>query len=223
MVFDWVKIWQQVRVVCLVSVCVCMWEEDLDHPTITHWPACYKASRPHSTPWVKFTGLAIMGVNNPVLSVTVLPVLSSTQHPSLENRHRPPTPLIYHLYPIWGIMIFFLPLPPPLFPISSVSLSLSLTSGFTSVLSFFFFLFPAEAINAVALSHSPWTGGELLRSAASLSTLSRRSLGSPGGRLCANMQMSLCPCNDSVVRLHPLYMVERPPTTHRYKPALTPA
>lgn len=139
-VFDWVKIWQQVRVVCLVSVCVCMWEEDLDHPTITHWPACYKASRPHSTPWVKFTGLAIMGVNNPVLSVTVLPVLSSTQHPSLENRHRPPTPLIYHLYPIWGIMIFFLPPPPPLFPISSVSLSLPLTSGFTSVLSFFFFI-----------------------------------------------------------------------------------
>lgn len=112
-----------------------------------------------------------------------------------KQRHSPLTPLIYHLYPIWGTVIFFST--SSLFPISSVSPSLEF------LLLFCLFFSPTEAINGAALSRSPWTGGELLQNAASLSTLSHRSPGSPGGRLCANMQMRLCPSNDSGGRIHP--------------------
>lgn len=46
----------------------------LDHSEIRDCSASYIASRLQLVPWVKFTGLAIMGVNNPALSVTLLPV-----------------------------------------------------------------------------------------------------------------------------------------------------
>lgn len=51
-----------------------MWEGVLDHSEIRDCSASYIASRLQLVPWVKFTGLAIMGVNNPALSVTLLPV-----------------------------------------------------------------------------------------------------------------------------------------------------
>lgn len=58
--------------VCVI--CVFMWEGVLDHSEIRDCSASYIASRLQLVPWVKFTGLAIMGVNNPALSVTLLPV-----------------------------------------------------------------------------------------------------------------------------------------------------
>lgn len=63
----------------MVCLCVCnlrvrVYKGVLDHSETGVCTARYIASRWQSVPWVKFTGLAIMVVNNPALPVTPLPV-----------------------------------------------------------------------------------------------------------------------------------------------------
>lgn len=102
----------------------------LEHSEIRECAACYMASGLKSVPWVKFTGLAIMRVNNPALSESLLPVSGSTQHASLENKDT----TLSHLQSIIYIQFEALLSPPHTHPL----IGLSLTSVFTCVLSSFF-------------------------------------------------------------------------------------
>lgn len=75
-VFGCEWIWVQLLVACFICrVCnSCACKGALDHSEIRDCPVRYMARRLQLVPWVKFTGPAIMGVNNPALWVTPLPV-----------------------------------------------------------------------------------------------------------------------------------------------------
>ena len=59
---------------CVFVCVICVYEYVGFSITLRYCNAHYIAARLQSVPWVKFTGLAITGVNNPALSVALLPV-----------------------------------------------------------------------------------------------------------------------------------------------------
>lgn len=87
------RIWVQLMRLCFVLVqfvCTSIYGRGvLDLSEIRDRTASHTASRWQSVPRVKFTGPAIMVVNNPASSVTLLPVQGSSQHPTLETKTQP--------------------------------------------------------------------------------------------------------------------------------------
>lgn len=165
-------------------------------------------------PRVKFTSLAIMGVNKSATSAAQqLDHLSI--HPSIhpgENNHQQLIQSIIYIQfeALRSLFPFFTPhrccftrvLPPP----------------HTTHIFFFFFCLRKRSMPQCSLIHP-----ELAMNSSGTPPASPpypiAVRGSPGGRFCANMQMSLCPSNDSGTKLHPFRPpkyggVHPPPPTH---------